>query len=477
MIGWLILALLACFIATILIRAALFQPKEIRKREANAISLESREIINNFIALIQCRTVSDRDETKVEWGEFERFQNELKNRYPNIHQQSTLTHHGKSGLLYYLKGESDVRPSVCMAHYDVVPVVEEQWKYPPFSGHYENGEIWGRGTLDTKGTLCALLEALEQLLREGYIPKNDLYLSFSGEEEIDGNSCPEIVAYLNKIGVKPDFVLDEGGAVVSNVFPGVTEDCALIGTGEKGSVNLQCMIPGSGGHSSAPPAKSTARKMAQIIKRIEKHPFSTQFTSPVLEMYDSLGRYSPFGLKIIFANMWCFRPLFGWLCKKLGGELNAMVRTTCAITRWEGSKAYNVLPEATSLGMNLRLLGKDTVESVMKHLEKSISDSSVKMELMNGMNPSIYSDTACDAYQTLYDVIADTWPGVIVSPYLMMARSDSGHYCKITNHVYRFSGMRLSAEERRMIHGTNERIPEETLLKTVEFYLRLLKRL
>ena len=470
-----VLAVILIVAGVVLVRTFGFRPNEPDVVDTKPVTVNEEKIIADMVDMIRCKTISNRDDALVDWKEFTKFQELLKERFPMVHKQCRLEKIGKSGLLYYLQGMASDKPSVCMAHYDVVPVDENGWDKPAFEGIIEDNVIWGRGTLDTKGTLCGVMEALELLLANGYVPAQDLYLSFSGEEEIDGDSCADIVSYLEAKGIKPAIVLDEGGAVVENVFPGVKGGCALVGIGEKGSVNLDFSLDSQGGHASTPPVHTILGQLSDAVCKIEKHPFPWQMTKPTKEMFDTLGRHSSFVFRMIFANLWLFSPLLDLVCKLTGGELNALTHTTVAVTRMEGSKAYNVLPPKASFGINMRLLGSDTIDSAITRFKKIIKNDKIAITCVNGMNPSPYSDTSCEEWSRLKKVIMQTWPEVIVSPYLMMACSDSRHYCRISDRVYRFSAMRLSKEERAMIHGNNERIPVETLLKTVEFYVRLLK--
>jgi len=475
---WLaLLALFAAFFAVILIRAFRFKPRAVTALAPDEAVVDEKKAVDDLAEMIRCKTVSYYDDEKIDKAEFKKFRALLKKLYPTVFRKAEYEEIGPSGLLFTLKGKSTEHPSVFMAHYDVVPVNEEGWSKPAFEGIIEDGVLWGRGTLDTKCTLLGVLEAAEQLLQQGFVPEHDMYFAFAGDEEVAGKSQPVIVETLRTRGVKPAIVVDEGGAVVEGIFPGVSQPCALIGIAEKGLMDAQFVIEGAGGHASAPPPHTGLGRLARAVTQIENKPFPRKLTKPVAEMFDTLGRRSSFLYRVIFANLWCFLPVLDALCKKTGGELNAMMRTTCAFTMAEGSKASNVLPPRARMVANLRVINGTTCEETLAALKYRLDDKGIQTSIVQGMDPSKVSETTGYGWEKLTSAIAQTWPEALVSPYLMVACSDSRHYCAISDSVYRFSAMALSKEERGCIHGHNERIPLEKIVRTVQFYVRLMRSL
>ena len=471
-----ILGLFGLFLAVILIRAALFQPKANYQCDNKTVSFDADAATDALQALIRCKTVSNVDHDLEDDTEFEKLIGLLPNLYPKVFEACEFQRLPDRGLLFRWPGKNSDAPSVMMAHYDVVPADEEKWDKPPFDGIIENGVLWGRGTLDTKATFNGSLFAANTLIAQGYQPENDIYFAFSGGEEVNGAGANNIVDYFVAHNIQPALVLDEGGAVVENVFPGVKAPCGLIGIAEKGMMNVEYKVLSAGGHASAPPTKTPITTLADACKKVQKRPFKMHITKPAAEMFDTLGRHSSFLYKIIFANMWCFSWVIDVLGKTGGGEMNALVRTTTAFTMMEGSNARNVLPTEAKLVSNMRLNPADSVAGALAHLKKAVGDPDVEITVLEADEPSRISQTDCAAWNAVASTVAETWPGTIVAPYLMVQCSDSRCYGRISDHVYRFCAMDMTAEERKSIHGNNEKIRLESIAKTVEFYIRLLEK-
>ena len=457
-------------------RTLAFKPKREARPAPDAAGVDGKKVAEDLAAMIRCRTVSNLDHSLEDEAEFEEFRALLRERFPLLHERCAPERVGRNGLLFTWKGRTSEAPSVLMAHYDVVPADEANWSRPPFEDLIEDGVLWGRGTLDTKCTLCCALEAAEQLLAEGFTPAHDLYFAFSGEEEIAGPSASDIVDELQRRGVEPAFVLDEGGAVVTGVFPGVDAPCALIGTSEKGQMQLFLDMKSEGGHASAPPRSTIAGRLARAVTRIEKRPAPFTLTPPAAEMFDTLGRRSIWPVRMVFANLWLFRPALDLATRLMGGELNALVRTTCAVTQMQGSPANNVLPPDASVGVNLRIMCGDSADKAEARIRRAVGDEAVSFRRGPWAEPSPYSETeGSEGWARLKSAVERTWPDAIVSPYLMLAGSDSRHYGRISRNVYRFGPLELSKEERGTIHGNNERVPLAKVVKCAEFYLRLIR--
>ena len=368
-------------------------------------------------------------------------------------------------------------PCVLMAHFDVVSAEESCWSKPPFDATIQDGYMYGRGTLDTKASLNGAMQALESYISSGKRPQNDIYLAFGGDEEVNGGGALSIALHFEKMKITPAIVLDEGGAVVNNVFPGVKSPSALIGIAEKGMLNAELSYNGAGGHASAPKSKTPIGALSRACISIENHPFRFRFTEASYHMFNTLARHSGFLYRMIFANLWCFSPLINRMCKKNGGEMNALLRTTAVFTQMEGSEGMNVIPAKARMVANLRILPGETTESALEHLKKAVKDPEITVKKIDGMNPSVISDVNSEGYHKIKNAINSVWCDAIVSPYLMVACSDSRHWGKICNKVYRFSPMLLTSEDRATIHGNDERISLDSIVKTVEFYTRFIESL
>jgi len=431
--------------------------------------------------LVRFRTVSSRTEADVETAEFEGFLSALPRLYPAVHAALVLERVNGDALLYRWPGSSPdaaSRPAVLMAHYDVVPAGDpEQWTRPPFSGHNDGTHLWGRGTLDDKGQLVAILEAAEALLGAGFVPAHDLYFSFGNNEETAGGSAAAAADLLAGRGVRPWLVLDEGGAVAGGAFPGVRRPAAVVGVAEKGILDVELLTRGTGGHASTPPRMGATARLARAIVRIERGPFPQLLPAVTAEMLRRIGPHTPGPLRAVLAHVPLLRVPLTWLLGRLGAETNAMTRTTVAITMLEGSAGANVLATTARANANIRIAIGDTVAGTLERLRRIIRDSKVELRVLEANEPSPVSSYSGPQWQLLERCIALTYPEAVITPYIMMGGTDARRFTGICDAVYRFAPFFMDVDARASLHAVDEKIALETLGRGVSFYETLIRKL
>lgn len=437
--------------------------------------------IANLQTLIRIPTVSRADENTTDWEPFELFIETLPTLYPLIHGALTCERVASYSLLYRWAGKTPGDPAVLMAHYDVVAAEDAGWEHPPFSGEIigdgESQVIWGRGSLDDKGSMVATLEAVEALLAQSFTPEYDIYLSFGHNEETAGDGARAIVNLLADRNISPRFVLDEGGAVVEGIFPGVSDPIAVIGVAEKGIMTLTMTVDQQGGHASTPPRMTATARLARAIVSLNRKPFRARFSATNQEMMRTLGAHASQPLRFAFTTQWLTRPLLLWLFTRLSDETRAVVRTTQAVTQLSGSLADNALAERAVASVNIRIAVGTSVEEAINHVRTAVNDPQVLLEAKHPSGPSAVSPTTGWAWELLRSTVEDSYPGTIVTPYVMLGASDSRHFCSISDHVYRFSPFEMSSEERGTLHAVNERIRVSTFVRGVGFFEKLIQSL
>lgn len=468
-------AALVLLIAILLIRAAMFNDKTDYYKKVD-VNFKHDDFVYKLGECLKIKTVSHEDVSLTDFSKFQEYIDKVKGFYPLVFSKCEFTQTKEYAIKLKLKGKSDAKPTVLMAHYDVVPVTEG-WDHDPFLGEVVDGYLYGRGAIDTKCTMICALSALEKALEDNYVPENDLYLCFGTNEEIYGDSQVKIVEELKSQGIKPALVFDEGGGILKDAFPTVTADCAFLGVVEKGMVNVKLSIDGNGGHSSTPRKNGPAVRMAKALVKLEQNPMKPQYTKATKELIRIMGCNASFALKIILGNMWLFKGLVKWLFVKLSADTRALLTSTFAFTILNGGNQTNIIPNHVEANINVRIAPFDTVEDVVNHIKKVVDDEDIVITTSD-IN-KMYNE--CDFNQKGYDIIKETtietYPGTVVAPFIMLGGTDARHYNEISDCVIRFTPVKLTNEDRKGVHGLNEKIKVEALEKCLEFYQRLLTKI
>ncbi|MGY1711941.1 M20/M25/M40 family metallo-hydrolase [Geodermatophilus sp. SYSU D00758] len=458
-------------------RVTRFRPAPVGTDPADATGLDAAAAAERLGELIRIPTVSSRDPDAVDRAAFARFRERLAELYPHAHRVMERRLLGDGALLYRWPGRAPADPLVLMAHHDVVPVEGQAWSGDPFSGRVADGVVHGRGAIDDKGSLVAVLEAVESLAAECFVPARDVWVSSGHDEEVAGEGARLAVAELRRLGVRPWMVLDEGGAVVRGVFPGVAGQVAVVGLAEKGRAGVELSVTDPGGHASAPvPGGATAR-LARAVLRVDRAPFPARVDDVVLGMVDALGRAATPGYRALFAHAPLLRPLLGPLLARAGREANALVRTTAAVTQLEGSRARNVLATRARAHLDVRIALGETVASTVERLRRVVDDPAVEVRVVDGEDPSPVSRTDNAAFAALTSAVRAVYPEAAVAPYVMVQASDARHFHAISDSVYRFMPFDLTAAELAALHAADERIRVDALHRGAVFHRHLIRQL
>lgn len=472
-----ILILLFLLVGVIIFRTWKFKSKVKRIAIDDEVEVDSMKIAEKLSNMIQFRTLSNADYEKVDDEAFDRQEVFLESAFPGVHRVLDREVINRHGLLYHW--ESDIKnkkPILFLAHLDVVPVESEsEWHHPPFSGKIANGYVWGRGALDIKSQVVAMLEAVECMLEKNMTPERDVYLAFGFDEEVGGTrGAKEIAKILEARNMEFEYIIDEGGCVTIGAMPGIDFPLATIGTGEKGKIDIKLSKTADGGHSSMPPQSTSLGEIAKAVVALEGNQMKMKLTQPVKDMLRHIGPEMDFKNRLMISNLWLFKPIIMRGLNK-DDKGNAMLRTTTAATMASGSQQANVLPQTASATFNFRVIPGDQHEDLLEHIDKTLKRDDIKVESIFVENPSKSSPSDSHAFKVLELTAYQIFPETLVTPYLVMGATDARNYENLSDNIYRFSPYMITDEELKTIHSTNERISIKNLERMVKFYVQLIK--
>ncbi|MBU3914073.1 M20 family peptidase [bacterium] len=474
--GILVFVLVLCF------RAARINPIQVlTNQNKTSVKLDVERTIARLSEAVKKPTISYLDLSRIDRAVFQEFITFLVDSYPFVHQNMKRELVNDFSSIYHWKGtDPKLKPVLLLSHIDVVPVeksTEADWTHPAFSGEVADGFVWGRGTMDMKLHLISIMETAETLLKDGFTPRRDIYFAFGHDEETRGEQGAMAMAKIFvQRGIEFEFVLDEGGVVAEGAFPAIKKPLAMVGIAEKGIASIELTVNGTGGHSSMPPRHTAVGLMSRLITDLENNQMKARVCDPVKKQFERIGTELPFLFRLVTANLWLFGPII----KRFVASnimLNSMVRTTTAATMMEGSKAHNVLPPKAKAVVNFRLLPGDTMEDLTAHIKKISTLDDLRIDPVIADNPSKVSPTENEAFAMLEETIHQSFPGVLVVPYLVMGATDSRQYENSCGSIYRFSPIQIENSDRDRIHNVNERISLENVERSIRFFHNLMLKL
>lgn len=368
-------------------------------------------------------------------------------------------------------------PVLFCGHLDVVPP-GEGWTGDPFAGTREDGVVRGRGAVDCKGPVIAMLEAVTSLMEEGYVPRRDLYFAFGYDEEQGGTQGAAVLAnLLKKRGIFFDMILDEGGSVRKSYMGKRSHPAALLGVGEKSVCVYRLTARASGGQIGEPPRHTAVGALSEAVCRIEAALPRTRLLSPVRQTLKASMPAMGFLRRLVVANL----PLTRWLlrpCFRNDPQTTALLRTTFSATQMSGADSPVMLPLTAEATVTACLLQGDTAQSVLRYLRDLVADLPVEIELgeVQG-DPSPISSDRSPLYEALCNAVTEHFGNLPCIPTILTGSTDARYYAEMSRNVIRFTPILLSDQAHDAVHGPDEYIRETSLGAAVEVYRSFMRKL
>jgi len=383
--------------------------------------------------------------------------------------------HPRAGnVVARLHGSGKGKPVLYLCHLDVVAANPDDWTRDPFRLTEDNGWLYGRGTIDMKGQDAAVLAALLRMKSEGFVPKRDIVVAFTADEEAGGerNGVDWLLSEHPSL-VDADLVInpDGGEAGMKNgrrLYVGVQ-------TSEKMSMAFEAEVTDKGGHSSRPTAENPIYRLSEGLARLSKFRFPTHLTETTRQYFARRAAIETGATRSDMLAAAKTTPDPAALERLSAAvETNILLRTTCTATQIEGGHAQNALPQRARATLQCRIIPGESQDSVRDTLARVLDDPTIKISVITPATPSPESPLSGGILPVVEQVAHQLWPDIVILPQMGAGASDSKYTRLVGMPSYGIDGMFDDLDDARA-HGRDERIGVAAFSQEVDFTYRLMR--
>lgn len=435
-----------------------------------------KEYVAKLSKMIDCKTVWTSDDRNK--NEFDRFYKTVEELFPNIAQKAKRLSFGGGCFVYVVEGTAAKKNIMLMSHHDVVDG-DDGWSTDPFSAVEKDGYLYGRGAIDTKTPLFAELQALEELLSEGYEPDGiNIYIASSNNEEVGGDGMVLATEYFKENGIHFDIVLDEGGAITEGQIPGVKAKSAVVAVHEKSRHYFRCRALsnqiGHGGFGTA--AESAAQRISKFIVEVcETKIYKGRFYPEVKATFERHVPYMSFPINLLFGNMAIFSPIIKKIMMGIPAA-SAMLSTSVSFPSVRAVSEDSELFRAKEgeAVLFLRCVREEDLYEGLEKIKEIGKKYGVEIELIE-RDYCRPTDFEGEGFKRVEALLHKNFPDVIVAPFLLTAGTDARRLTDVADSILRFAPIDLSKAQFATIHGADENIGVKNIGECVCFYKDFIK--